>query len=72
MWKSAKQALDPKALFSPDPHMQRAQSQATPAASGKRQHMAFPCIPTFYQAHGTTICKRSPRKQSSQTRSFST
>jgi hypothetical protein len=37
MWKSAKQALDPKALFSPDPHAQRVQAQMTPASSGMRR-----------------------------------
>ena len=37
MWKSAKQALDPKALFSADPHAQRVQAQITPAASGERR-----------------------------------
>ena len=37
MWKSAKQALDPKALFGPDPHAQRVQAQMTPASAGERR-----------------------------------
>ena len=45
MWKSAKQALDPKALFSPDPHAQRVQAQMTPVVPGAERFdvMIQPC-----------------------------